>query len=61
MRWLTNESLQKEDIEFAIVSAYCWNFAWMYQMFDRKTAVIAVDHSQTGESSSFRWLSRVVC
>ncbi|KAI0712722.1 tyrosyl-DNA phosphodiesterase-domain-containing protein [Cerioporus squamosus] len=41
----------KEDIEFAIVSAFCWNFAWMYQMFDRKTAVIAVDHSPTGDAS----------
>ncbi|TFK84746.1 phospholipase D/nuclease [Polyporus arcularius HHB13444] len=41
----------KEDIEFAIVSAFCWNFAWVYQMFDRKTPVIAVDHSPAGEAS----------
>ncbi|KAH9911780.1 phospholipase D/nuclease [Epithele typhae] len=41
----------KEEIEFAIVSAYVWDFSWVYQMFARSTPVIAVDHSQTGEAS----------
>ncbi|RPD63488.1 phospholipase D/nuclease [Lentinus tigrinus ALCF2SS1-6] len=48
---LTEIISPKEDIEFAIVSAFCWNFAWMYQMFDHKTAVIAVDHNPRGEAS----------
>ncbi|KAI0350558.1 phospholipase D/nuclease [Trametes cingulata] len=42
---------QKEDVEFAIVSAYCWNFAWVYAMFHPSTPVIAVDHSPTGDAS----------
>ena len=41
---------QKEEIEFAIISAYCWNYSFVYELMDRKTPVIAVDHSPTGES-----------
>ncbi|KAI0743057.1 tyrosyl-DNA phosphodiesterase-domain-containing protein [Daedaleopsis nitida] len=41
----------KDDIEFAIVSAFCWNFPLIYQMFDPRTPVIAVDHSQAGDAS----------
>ncbi|PIL25690.1 hypothetical protein GSI_11440 [Ganoderma sinense ZZ0214-1] len=40
----------KEEIEFAIISAYCWNYSFVYELMDRKTPVIAVDHSLTGES-----------
>ena len=42
--------IQKEEIEFAIISAYCWNYSFVYELMDRKTPVIAVDHSPTGES-----------
>ncbi|EJF61409.1 phospholipase D/nuclease [Dichomitus squalens LYAD-421 SS1] len=41
----------KEDIEFAIISAYCWDYKFVYQLMDRRTPVIAVDHSPTGEAS----------
>ena len=41
---------QKEEIEFAIISAYCWNYSFVYELMDRKTPVIAVDHSPTGTS-----------
>ncbi|KAI0651034.1 tyrosyl-DNA phosphodiesterase-domain-containing protein [Trametes meyenii] len=41
----------KDDIQFAIVSAFCWNFPWVYQMFSRSTPVIAVDHSPSGDAS----------
>ncbi|KAI0369539.1 phospholipase D/nuclease [Pilatotrama ljubarskyi] len=42
---------QKEEVEFAIVSAFCWNFPWVYAMFHPSTPVIAVDHSPTGDAS----------
>ncbi|KAI9058657.1 phospholipase D/nuclease [Trametes sanguinea] len=48
---LTNILAPNADIEFAIVSAFCWNYAWVYQMFSRNTPVIAVDHSATGDAS----------
>ncbi|KAM5541013.1 hypothetical protein V8D89_005324 [Ganoderma adspersum] len=41
----------KEEIEFAIISAYCWNYPFVYELMDRKTPVIAVDHSPTGDAS----------
>ncbi|OSD00730.1 phospholipase D/nuclease [Trametes coccinea BRFM310] len=48
---LTNILAPNAEIEFAIVSAFCWNYAWVYQMFSRNTPVIAVDHSATGDVS----------
>ncbi|KAL7278790.1 hypothetical protein ACG7TL_007799 [Trametes sanguinea] len=48
---LTNILAPNAEIEFAIVSAFCWNYAWVYQMFSRSTPVIAVDHSATGDAS----------
>ncbi|KAI0673243.1 phospholipase D/nuclease [Trametes maxima] len=41
----------KDGIEFVVVSAFCWNFPWVYQMFSRSTPVIAVDHSPSGDAS----------
>ncbi|KAI0325269.1 phospholipase D/nuclease [Cubamyces sp. BRFM 1775] len=46
---LTELISPKEDIEFAIVSAFCWNYPWVYKFFALGTPVIAVDHSPTGE------------
>ncbi|KAI1791374.1 phospholipase D/nuclease [Ganoderma leucocontextum] len=48
---LTEILSPKEDIEFAIISAYCWNYSWVYKFMDRGTPVIAVDHSPTGDAS----------
>ncbi|KAI0772326.1 phospholipase D/nuclease [Trametes elegans] len=45
---LTEVLAPKEQIEFAIASAFCWNFSWAYSMFSRNTPVIAVDHSPSG-------------
>ncbi|EIW56343.1 phospholipase D/nuclease [Trametes versicolor FP-101664 SS1] len=41
----------KEDIEFAIVSAFCWSYQWMYQLFSPNTPVIAVDHDPRGNAT----------
>ncbi|KAI8996303.1 tyrosyl-DNA phosphodiesterase-domain-containing protein [Trametes punicea] len=48
---LTDILSPRHDIEFAIVSAFCWNFPWIYGMFAPSTPVIAVDHSTTGDAS----------
>ncbi|CDO75716.1 hypothetical protein BN946_scf184493.g14 [Trametes cinnabarina] len=48
---LTEILQPNKEIEFAIVSAFCWNYAWVYDMFYAETPVIAVDHSPTGDAS----------
>ena len=42
--------LQREEIEFAIVSAYVYNFPWLYSMFPPKTPVIAVAQDPQGRT-----------
>ncbi|KAH9851198.1 phospholipase D/nuclease [Lenzites betulinus] len=41
----------KEDIAFAVVSAFCWTYPWIYSMFSPNTPVIAVDHDPRGEAT----------
>ncbi|OJT09751.1 Tyrosyl-DNA phosphodiesterase 1 [Trametes pubescens] len=48
---LTDILAPKEDIEFAIVSAFCWSYQWMYGMFSPDTPVIAVDHDPRGNAT----------
>ncbi|KAI0633159.1 phospholipase D/nuclease [Trametes polyzona] len=41
----------KDDVEFAIVSAFCWSWMWVYAMFSPNTPVIAVDHDPRGNTT----------
>ncbi|KAI0820137.1 phospholipase D/nuclease [Trametes gibbosa] len=41
----------KDEIQFAIVSAFCWTYPWIYAMFSPNTPVIAVDHDPRGQTT----------
>ncbi|KZT68593.1 phospholipase D/nuclease [Daedalea quercina L-15889] len=41
----------RDDIEFAIVSAYVYNFPWLYSMINPRTPVVAVAQDPQGEET----------
>ena len=44
----TAVQLQRDELEFAIVSAYVYNFPWLYSMIKPETPVIAVAQDPQG-------------
>ncbi|KAL6303385.1 phospholipase D/nuclease [Sparassis latifolia] len=48
---LTDILAPRDDIEFAILSAYCVNWPWLYSFFNPKTPVIVVAHDPQGNES----------
>jgi len=48
---LTEILAPRDDIAFAIVSSYVYNFPWLYSLFNRDTPVIAVSQDQQGEET----------
>ncbi|PCH43297.1 phospholipase D/nuclease [Wolfiporia cocos MD-104 SS10] len=48
---LTEILAPKDDIEFAIVSAYVFNFPWLYDFFSRTTPVIVVAQDSQGQAT----------
>ncbi|OBZ74283.1 putative tyrosyl-DNA phosphodiesterase [Grifola frondosa] len=48
---LTEILSPKDDIEFAIISAYCINFPWIYSFFNPSTPVIVVAQDPNGQET----------
>lgn len=46
--------LERDDMVFAIVSAYVYNFPWLYSMIKPEVPVIAVAQDPQGTLSIFK-------
>ncbi|EMD34993.1 hypothetical protein CERSUDRAFT_54191, partial [Gelatoporia subvermispora B] len=51
---LTEILAPRDEVECAILSAYCINWPWIYSFFNRDTPVIMVAHDQQGSNETIK-------